>query len=99
LVDLRRAYWWEHGQAWLPVLVGVAYAVTGVGFTLGCTWARRVMAALVVLAALFFGDMLLMAGWVGNRPLLHWMLAALGFAAYTTVFILISEVMRSSERT
>jgi hypothetical protein len=57
------------------------------------------MAALVVLAAFFFADMILMAGWNGNRPLLHWMLAALGFAVYTVVFLLVSGVMRSSEGT
>jgi hypothetical protein len=55
------------------------------------------MAALVVIAALFFADIILMAEWIGNRPLLYWMLAAFGFAAYTVVFIRISAVRRSSE--
>ena len=97
IVDLHRAYWWEQRQAWLPALVGIVYTVAGVGFMLGRTWARRVIGVLVVLAALFFADMLLMAGWVGNHPLLHWMLAALGFTAYTAAFILLSAALRSGE--
>ena len=99
IADLHRAYWWEQRQAWLPAIAGLVYLVTGAGFMVGRTWARRVMVALAALAALVFGDMVLMAGWVGNRPLLYWMLAALGVAAYTGVFILVSAAERSSKPT
>ncbi len=81
---------------WPPILVAIAYAIVGVGFVLGRTWARRTMAGLAVLAGLYSADMVLMAGWVGNRALLHWMLAIFGFAAYTAIFILVSALLRLS---
>ena len=94
LVDLHRSYWWEQRTAWLPALIAITYLSTGVGFTLGRPWARKAMVVLAVVGGLFFADMILMAGWVGNRSLLHWMLPAFCFAAYTVLFVWISAVCR-----
>jgi len=55
------------------------------------------MVALAVVAGLFFADMILMAGSVGNRTLLHWMLPAFCFAACTILFVWISAVWRWNE--
>lgn len=94
LADLHRAYWWEGGCACVPLVVGTLYTAAGVGFVLGRTWAYWAMAGLIVLAALFFADMILMAGCTGNRAFLHWMLAALGFTAYTGVLVIFSAAFR-----
>jgi hypothetical protein len=91
---LRHASWSEY-QHWIALCVAAAYVATGIGLTLGRTWARRTMAVLMVLAALFFLDMLLMSGWVGNRAGVWEMLAALGVAGYTLVFLGISAVWHS----
>jgi hypothetical protein len=95
IADLHRGYWWEQGLPWIPALVGAVYVITVIGFVLVHTWARRVMAILMVVAALFFADFILMAGWVGNHKLMPWVLAGFGVAAYTAVFLIISAVFRS----
>ena len=87
---------WKWRIEWLPALLGLVFIIAGVGFALVRDWARSVMAVLSVVGGLYFADMILMAGWVGNRPLLHWMLAAFGLAGYTATFILISAVWRWS---
>jgi len=97
LFDLHRSYWWEQRTAWLPALAGLAYLCTGIGFVLGRSWARKTMVFLAIGAGLFFADMILMAGWVGNRTLLHWMLPAFGFAACTVLFVWISALRRWKE--
>jgi hypothetical protein len=97
IVDLRRAYWWEQGRAWLPVLIGTGYTTAGIGFALALTWARRVLAGLVVMAGLFFADMVLLCGFAGNREGMYWMLGACGLAAYTFSFIFVSAVSMGTQ--
>jgi hypothetical protein len=97
LFDLHRSYWWEQRTFWLPVLAGLTYLSTGIGFSLGRGWARKTMVALAVVAGLFFADMILMGGWVGNRILLHWMLPAFCFAGFTILFVWISAISKWSD--
>ena len=85
---------WGDYRDWVAAIVAALYAVTGIRFAFGGTWARRAMAVLIVIAALYFVDMILMAGFVGNRALMHWMVAALLFAAYTGAFIFVSAAWR-----
>jgi|SRR5579883_1344355 len=95
VADAHRSYWWERSPSWLmPILVGAAYVAAGIGFVLGRTWARVLLGVLMVVAALIFCWCIFMAGWVGNRPLLHWMLVALGIAIYTGAFISFSAIVR-----
>jgi hypothetical protein len=86
---------WSEYQFWIVLTIASSYIATGIGFTFGRTWARRTMAALVVLAALFFLDMLLMSGWGGNRAGVSEMLIALGIAGYTLAFLAISAAWHS----
>ena len=53
------------------------------------------MAALMLIAALFFLDMLLMFGFHGNRAGVWANLAALGIVVYTLAFLLISASWHS----
>jgi hypothetical protein len=86
--------WAEH-QFWIVLPIATLYVATGIGFIFGRTWARRTMVALLVIAALFFLDMLLMSGWGGNRAGVREMLIALGIAAYTLTFLGISAAWHS----
>lgn len=88
---------WTDSRLWVLMLVSAAYAGTGIGFISGRTWARRALGALLVVAALFFLDMLLMFGWVGNRPGVWLTTAALGIIVYSLLFLLISAVYRPKE--
>jgi hypothetical protein len=74
------------------ISASVIHFGTCLGFIFGCTWARRVMGVLLMIAALFFLDMLFMFGWVGNRSGVWVMVAALGLVAYTALFLLISAL-------
>ena len=83
IADLHRGYWWEQRVPWIPALVGLVYVASAIGFVFVRTWARRVMTILMVVAALIFADLILMAGWVGNHKLMPWVLAGFGVASYT----------------
>lgn len=91
---LRHGAWSEY-QQWIAVLVATAYVVTGIGFIVGRTWARRTMGVLMVMAVLLFLDMMFMFGWGGNRAGVREMLVALGVAAYTLLFLAISAAYHS----
>lgn len=86
---------WTEYQFWVASALAILYVITGIGFIFGRTWARRTMTALMVIAALFFLDMLLMFGFHGNRAGIWGAFVALGLAVYTLGFLLISAVSHS----
>src|SRR6266850_194043 len=88
---------WAKYQPWIVLLVAVSYVATGAGFVFGRTWARRTMAVLMLVAALFFLDMLLMSGWVGNQAGVWEMFVALAVAGYTLFFLVISAAWHSQQ--
>ena len=88
---------WAEYPFWVASAVALSYVIAGIGFTLGRTWARRTMAALMVIAALFFLDMLLMLGFHANRAGMWGMLVALGIVVYTLGFLLISAAWHSQD--
>src|SRR3974390_3266653 len=67
-------HWTEVG-AWVARLSCVACVVTGIAFIFGRRWAQIVMAVLMIIAALFFLDMVLMFGFHGNRLFMYLMIA------------------------
>jgi hypothetical protein len=79
----------------IPLVLAAIYVFTGIGFILGRTWARRTMGVLMVVAALWFLDMMLMSGFNGNRQSVREMLVAIAVAAYTLVFLVISAAWHS----
>ena len=86
---LLNGHWAEY-QFWIALPLAAAYVATGIGFMFARRWARRTMAALMLVAALYFLDMLLMFGWVGNRGGVWASVAAIGIAGYTLLFLVIS---------
>ncbi len=86
---------WADYQFWVMSAVALSYVITGIAFMFGRRWARRTMGALMVIAALFFLDMLLMFGFHGNRAGMREMLVALGVVVYTMGFLLISAAWHS----
>ena len=86
-------------QSWIAVLISLTYAIAGFGFARGRTWARRTMAVLMVPASLVFLDMLLLGGWSGNHDLIWQMLVAIGIAAYTFLFLIISAAWHANDAT
>jgi len=82
-------------QFWLVSLVALSYVIAGIGFFFGRTWARRTMAALMVIAALFFLDMLLMFGFHANWPGIWANLVGLGIVGYTLGFLVVSAARHS----
>ena len=72
-VVLRYHHWNEIGT-WIATLLCAACIVTGIAFVFARTWAQIIMAVLMVVAALFFLDMVLMFGFHGNRPLMYLMM-------------------------
>jgi hypothetical protein len=83
---------WSEGPFFISVSAAAIFVSTSIGFIFGSTWARRVMCMLMLIAVLFFLDMLLMFGWHGNREGVWMMLAALGAVAYTLLFLAISAL-------
>jgi hypothetical protein len=88
---------WAKSGLWIVLLIAASYVATGAGFICGRTWARRTMVVLMVVASLWFLDMLLMSGVDGNRAGVRQMLVALGVAGYTLVFLAISAAWHSQE--
>ena|ERR1043166_3915200 len=88
---------WAEYQFWVASAVALSYVITGIGFILGRTWARRTMIALMVIASLFFLDMLLMFGFHGNRAGVWGMVVALSIVLYTLGFLLISAAWHSQD--
>lgn len=86
---------WAEYQFWAASAVATLYVITGIGFIFGHTWARRTMVALMVIAGLFFLDMLLMFGFHANQAGMLGALAALGVVVYTLGFLLISAAWHS----
>jgi hypothetical protein len=95
-IIVGRGEWTEY-QYWIALFVVMAYVVTGIGFILGRRWARRTMGALMVLAVLWFLDMMMMCGFGGNRPGVLCMLVAAGIAGYTLLFVAISAAWHSED--
>jgi hypothetical protein len=92
----------EHGslgeyQLWIGLLGALAYVVTGIGFVLARTWARRTMGVLMVVAVLWALDMVLMFGVHGNRQGVRAMLVAAGIAGYTLLFLAVSTEWHSQD--
>lgn len=81
-------------SVWIALFIAAAFAATSIGFVQGRTWARRSMAVLLMLAALFFLDMLLMSGWTGDRRGVWLMAGAISFVVYTQLFLVISALYR-----
>jgi hypothetical protein len=86
---------WTEYQFWMALLVATACVVAAIGFILGRRWARWAMGVLMVLAVLFFLDMMMMFGFGGNRQGVLYMLIAAGIAAYTLLFLVISATWHS----
>lgn len=86
---------WDEPQFWFVFPVPLLLIVAGVAFVFGRTWARRTMAVLMIFAGLFFLDMLLMSGWVGNRAGVWQMLGAFGVTVYTLFFLGVSAAWHS----
>jgi hypothetical protein len=86
---------WAEYQFWVASAVATLYVITGLGFIFGRTWARKTMIVLMVIAGLFFLDMLLMFGFHANRAGMLGAVAALGVVAYTLGFLLISAAWHS----
>jgi hypothetical protein len=88
---------WVEYQSWIASAFALSYVITAIGFIFGRMWARRTMIALMVIAALFFLDMLLMFGVHGNRAGIWANLAALVIVVYTLGFLLISATCHSQD--
>jgi len=86
---------WTDYEFWLASAVALSYVIGGIGFVFGRKWARRTIAALMGVAALFSVDMLLMFGVHGNRAGMWGTLVALGAIVYTLGFLLISAAWHS----
>ena len=84
-------------QFWIALLGALAYVVTGIGFILARTWARRTMGVLMVVAVLLSLDMMLLAGMGGNRQGVRAMVVTASIAVYTLFFLGISAAWRSQE--
>jgi hypothetical protein len=97
LENFRHQGSWFDCRLWIALLVVTAYTVTGVGFISGRTWARTIMAVLMLLAVLVFLDMILMSGFTGNREWLPEVLILLGTAGYTLLFLAISTAYRCKD--
>ena len=96
LVDLRRGYWWQAGwEVLLPILAGSLFVFGGAQFMLGRRWAWRVMLAMMIVAGLFFLDMMILAGSVHNHQLMRLTLLGLGLSAYTGFVVLPSAIYSS----
>src|SRR5260370_37799571 len=78
---------WVEYQLWISLFVALAYVVTGIGFILARTWARRTMGVLMVVAVLLAFDMMVPAGMAGDRLGVRAMLVAAGMAGYTLLFL------------
>jgi hypothetical protein len=87
-VLLRYNHWTDIGT-WIAMLLCTTCVATGTAFVLGRTWAQVIMAVLMVAAALFFLDMVLMFSIHGNRPYMYLMMVGVGIACYTFGFILV----------
>ena len=85
---------WDDYATWIALFVAASYVITGIGFIFGRTWARRIMGVLMALAVLLFLDLMLMSGFNGNRTGIWEMLAALGLAGYTLLFLALSSFYR-----
>jgi hypothetical protein len=85
---------WAEYQMWIALLVATTYAAAGIGFIFGRAWARWTMAGLMVVAVLLLLDLMLMFAFNGEREGVWEMLAALGIAGYTLLFLAISEAYR-----
>ena len=86
---------WNEIATWVAAFCGAICVPTGIGFISGRIWARRVMAGLMVVAALFLFYMMMMAGTNGSRQLFQQMLATLCIVGYTMLFLAISAACRS----
>ena len=83
-VLLRYDHWKEIGT-WIATLLCVTGVITGTAFMFARTWVS--LAVLIVVAALFFLDMVLMFGVHGNRPYMYLMTGGVVIACYTLVFL------------
>src|SRR5437764_212079 len=81
---------WTDYQFWIAATVLLPYIAGGIGLTRGLVWARRTIGALMVIAVLWFLDMVLMFGFHNNIRMLWAMLAGVGVAVYTLGFLIIS---------
>jgi hypothetical protein len=97
IVDMVLIGRWAESGFWLASAVALLYVFTGIGFMRGRKWARRTMAALMVVAGLFFLDMLLMFGFHADRAGMLAMLVSLGAVAYTLGFLLISAAWHAQD--
>jgi hypothetical protein len=88
---------WAEYQLWIALLVASSYAVAGIGFIFGRTWARWTMGGLMVVAVLLFLDLMLMFAFHSNREGVWGMFGAIGIAFYTGLFLAISEAYRYTQ--
>lgn len=94
---LRYDHWNEIG-AWVARVICIIGAATGIAFMFARLWAQVIMAVLMIVAALFFLDMVLMFGFHGNRPWMYLMVVGVAIAFYTMVFLLVLAASPSDEQ-
>jgi hypothetical protein len=94
IANFSRRGTWDEYQLWIALLIATAFVITGVGFIFGSTWARRVMAVLMVVVLLLFLDVLLMFSFNGNRERVWQVLVVIGVAGYTLLFLEFSAANR-----
>jgi hypothetical protein len=85
---------WSEGRLWIAAFIGAIYISASIGLIFCYTWARRVMRVLVIVAGLVSLDLMFMFGWGNNRAGVWAMLAAFGFAVYTSLFLQITSGSR-----
>jgi len=81
---------WNEYQQWIALFIATAYVAAGIGFTLGHRWGRRTMGVLMVVAMLWFLDIMLMTIWVHDVRAFWAVMAGFLIAGYTLSFLAIS---------
>ena len=85
-----RSYWWDQKTPWIPMAAGLPFIIVGIGFMRGRPWARGCMLPLMIVAGLFWADMLLLGASSGNGILFWLSIGGLSAVGYTGAFALLS---------
>lgn len=84
---LSRDYWKSEGLAWLPILMSGISIGAGIGFLLGCNWARVAMWMLVSLAGMVFTECLMVGVFEENRAFAVCGLSGCALTACTILYL------------
>jgi hypothetical protein len=98
LYDLAaRDYWQDRNQSWLPLLIGILYFCTGIGFFKAHKWAGWMMWGLVVFAAYVFFTWVLLGLLKSAVGFGSCGAAGLALAAYTIRCLVLSAEDRRTQ--